>query len=267
MALKNLTDNEMVEVSSAWVDPKRGRGALEAHPLLAALLPSVEAAHAGLLAGDGPRGGDEARDKERAGLYAQGVALDQRHDRKGRGAFNLLSALADLSDDPSEAEALLSLRQAVFPEGNLSVLAASWKGEAGNARRVHDKVLGDKAHVAALKAVPLTGRRTLLDGVRDFVGAGQKLGVLEDQRVALGEPLASTDARSGRAKARNRWIAVGNNLVRLVDDLLELDATERHALLGALSDAEARADARALARRPVEDAGDPVKPIEGTGEG
>jgi hypothetical protein len=30
MAVKNLTDDEMVEVSSAWVDPQRGRGALEA---------------------------------------------------------------------------------------------------------------------------------------------------------------------------------------------------------------------------------------------
>ena len=262
MALKNLTENEMVEVSSAWVDPKRGRGAIEAHAVLAALLPNIEAVHAVLLTGDAPRG-DEARDKLRAGLYEQAVALDHTHDRKGRGAFNLLGALADLSDDPAESESLLALRRTLFPDDNLAVLAASWKGEAGNARRVHEKVLGDKTHAAALKAIPLTGRRTLLDGVREFVGAGQRLGAVEDQRVALGEPTAGTDVRSGRFKARNRWIAIGNNLVRLVDDVLELDATARHALLGALEDVEARADARASARRHAEAAADSVKPDDG----
>ena len=267
MALKNLTENEMVEVSSAWLDPKRGGAALDAYPLLAALRPAVQRAHEGLLAGDGERG-DAARDKERSGLYERGVALDQRHDRKGRGAFNLLGALADLSDDPAEAGSLLALQRALFPDGNLAVLAASWKGEAGNARRVRQQVLGDKATGAALKAIPTAGRRTLLDAVRDFVGAGEALGGVEDQRVALGGGAATEgDTRSSRARARNRWIAVGNSLVNIVDGLLELEGDERRALLGGLTDAAARADARALARRPAEVAADPVKPVAGDGEG
>ncbi len=265
MALKNLTDNEMLELSSAWIDPNRRRPALEAQPLLAAMLPSIEAAHAGLLAGDGPTG-DDAREKERAALYEQGVTLDQRHDRKGRGAFTLLTALVDLSDDPAEAESLLALRHALFPDDNLAVLSASWKGEAGNARRVREKVLGDKALTALLKAIPLMGRHTLLDGVKDFVGAAEKLGAVEDRRVALEEP-ATPDARSGRVKARNRWIAVSNSLVHLVDDLLELEPTARRALLGATTDAEGKADARALGRRPAEVVAEPVKPVSGPGQG
>ena len=42
MALKNLTENEMVEVSSAWLDPQRGGAALDAYPLLAALRSAVQ---------------------------------------------------------------------------------------------------------------------------------------------------------------------------------------------------------------------------------
>jgi hypothetical protein len=217
MALKNLTENEMVEVSSAWLDPQRGGAALDAYPLLAALRPAVQRAHEGLLAGDGERG-DAARDKERSGLYERGVALDQRHDRKGRGAFNLLGALADLSDDPAEAGSLLALQRALFPDGNLAVLAASWKGEAGNARRVRQQVLGDKATGAALKAIPTAGRRTLLDAVRDFVGAGEALGGVEDQRVALGgdggrHPLVAgegaqpMDRRRQQPGEHRRWAA------------------------------------------------------------
>lgn len=55
--------------------------------------------------------------------------------------------------------------------------------------------------------------------------------------------------------------------MNIVDGLLELEGDERRALLGGLTDAEARADARALARRPAEAAADPVKPVAGDGEG
>jgi hypothetical protein len=265
MALKNLTENEMIELSSAWLDPERAGGALATYPLLAALRPAIKLAHDGLLTGDGAPA-DATRDKERTRLYEQGVALDQRHDRKGRGVFNLLTALSDLTDDPGQAEVLLALRHALFPDDNLAVLAASWKGEAGNARRVREKVLGDKAASASLKAIPTNGKHTALDEVRAFVGAAEALGALEDQRAALGDAgTAGVDTRAARAKARNRWIAVGNSLVSLADDMLELDGDARRALLGGVSDAEKKADARALARRPVEAA--PVKPEGGTVEG
>lgn len=252
MGLKNLTDGEMIDVSAAWLDPARTRPALEKHPLTAALLPSLEEAHTGLVADDAPPADDD-RAKERARLYQQGVGLDQRHDRKGRGVFNLLTALADLTDDPDDAAGYLATRDAVFPEKNLTILAASWRSEAGNARRVHDNVLADRGHAAALRAIPLPGKGTLLDAARAFARAGLDLGVVEDQRVALEQPAATpSDARSGRVSARNRWITVANTLVRLVDEVLQLQGAARHAILGSVTAVEARADARALARRPSE---------------
>lgn len=256
MTLRNLNDGEMIEVSGAWIDARRGRHAFEAIPLLAALLPSVIEAHSGLVAAGAPKA-DDGREAERQKLYVEGTALDQRHDRKGRGVFNLLGALADLTDDPEEAARFAALQRAIFPDGTLSVLKASWRGEAGNALAVKERVLDDRDLSAALKAIPLPGRATLLDRTREFVDAGRKLGGIEDRRAVLNAPTTeATPTKSGTVSARNRWCSVVGTAVRLADDVLGLDATTRHALFGALDEVERKADARELGRRPVATDGD-----------
>lgn len=267
MTLRNLEDGEMIATTATWTDKARGRGVFETYPLLAAMLPSVDEAHDLLLTLE-PAPGASDREQERTLLYQQGVVLDQRHDRKGRGVFNLLGALADLSDDADEAAQLLALRKRLFVDDNLKVLKATWSGEAGNAQRLHTHVLSDKEVTAALKAVPLPGKRTLLDGTKEFVTAGLQLGALEDKRTALAAPLseAATQAPSTTgAAARNRWISVVGTVVRLVDDVLRLPPAERHALLGGLDAAERKADARALARRGNEAVPEePDAPANGT---
>lgn len=250
MALKNLTDNEMVALSAAWVDAKRARGLLEAQPMLAGLLPAIDEAHAALLAAGGAKT-ETAEERERAALYQECVALDQRHDRVGRGVFQLLGALADLSDDPDEAAALLATRTKLFPENSLAVLSATWKGQAGNAHRLKETVLSDPEIKAALKAIPLSNKRTLLDGARAFVDAGLELGRLDDRRTSLTDASVKADGRAQRGTARNRWIALGNTLVHLIDDVIGLTGAERHAVIGALVETEAKADARAASRQSM----------------
>ncbi len=257
MTLKNLTDLEMIEVSAGWIDAKRGRGAFEAIPLLAALLPAVVEAHEGLVAAGAVKP-EDTREAERAKLYAEGTALDQRHDRKGRGVFNLLGAWIDLSDDPDEVAQLTALRSAIFPDGTLNVLKASWRGEAGNALVVKDHVLDHRDHATALKAIPAAGRSTLLDRVREFVDAGRKLGAIEDRRAALNAPTADAVVKSSTIAARNRWCSVVGTAVHLADDVLRLDEATHHTLFGALDEVERKADARELARRAT-------APDEGTG--
>lgn len=252
MTLKNLTDGEMIDVTGAWVDAKRGRPAFEAIPLLAALLPSVLEAHNGLVSADTPKV-DDGREAQRQKLYADGVAMDQRHDRKGRGAFNLLGALIDMTDDPVEVEQFTAMRKALFPDGTLNVLKASWRGEAGNALSVKERVLDDRDKTAELKEIPLPGHKTLLDRVREFVEAGRKLGAIEDRRAELNAPTTeATPVKGNSFAARARWCSVVATAVHLADNVLGLDEKTRYTLFGALDDAERKADARELARRPAE---------------
>ena len=251
--LSVMTDDEMTEATGAFLAKDRKRPLLERYPLLAAMIPALTEAHEGVLAGDPPRG-DEVREAERARLYKKGVDTDARHDRKGAGVFHLLGALAMLTDDEGRRVELLALRKRIFPEDNLTVLKASWRGEAGNALRLRDKVLSDAEVVASLKDIPIGEKRTLHHAVREFVAAGAQLGALEDQRLALAqaEDGPAVTAPSTRTAARNRWVSVVGTMVSLVDDVLRLDAAARRELLGALEEAERKADVRAATRRANE---------------
>ena len=247
--LNAMTDEEMIEATGSFLTKDRKRAQLERYPLLMAMLPALTEAHEGMLAGEKAREDDE-REAERAKLYQEGVATDARHDRKGAGAFHLLGAMAMLTDDPARETALLDLRRKLFPDDNLKVLKTTWRGEAGNALRLRNKVLCDEPAVATMRAIPTGDGRTLLDAVNDFVLAGERLGAIEDRRQSLATtdgPAAPTT--STRLTARNRWVNVVSTMVLLVDDVLRLDAAARSQLLGGLEEAERKADARAAARR------------------
>ncbi len=184
--------------------------------------------------------------------------------------FHLLGALAMLTDDEARRAELLALRKRIFPEDNLKVLKSSWRGEAGNAIKVQDRVLSHKETVASLKGIAIGEERTLHHAVREFVAAGEQLGVLEDERLALAqaadEPAA--EAPSSRMAARNRWVSVVGTVVTLVDDVLRLDAgAARQELLGALEEAERKADVRAATRRANEAKAAEPEGEEGAGGG
>jgi hypothetical protein len=261
----------MIEATGAFLAKDRKRAQLERYPLLTAMVPALTEAHEGMLAGEKAREADE-REAARARLYQEGVATDARHDRKGAGAFHLLGAMAMLTDDPARETELLDLRRKLFPEDNLKVLKTTWRGEAGNALRLREKVLCDEPAVATMRAIPTGDGRTLLDAVNDFVAAGERLGAIEDRRLALAPTDGPAPATSTRLTARNRWVNVVSTMVLLVDDVLRLDAAARAQLLGGLEEAERKADARAAARRAANakadkkdepDADAPARPAEG----
>ena len=194
-------------------------------------------------------------------IHAEANTQDGVHGRKGRGASNLLEALSDLSDDPAEAERYAALRRKLFPTGDLSGLQVSWRGESGNAARLDQQLSDEGALVAALDEIPAGDGSTLLARVRQFVGAGQRLGALEDERVRV-EGLVAGQKSDGtgqrpEAAARNAWIRAVNTLVNAVENSPDITPQQRQTVLRVYRDVEARADKRALARRgpPGDDEG------------
>jgi hypothetical protein len=267
MAARNLLTAEMMTVSERWTSAKSDRGLLGAIPLLAAMLPMIDAAHAALL--DAQRV-DEGADsvKELAALSAEGGETDQRHDRKGRGVWKVLDGLADLADSPEESDGYAALRDRFMPDGQ-SILQASWATESGNAQRL-EKELRDDTFSRALAEVPLPGRKaTLLDAVKAHISAGRRLGVIEARRGVIEAELkvtraarAADGATSALVKARNQWIRVVNAIVANLDLVTDLTDDVRAQIVGPYLRIEQAADRRASARRTAgsTEPADPVAP-------
>jgi hypothetical protein len=60
------------------------------------------------------------------------MALDDLHDRKVRGIFGVLTALAELADDAEKAAGYLDLRGQLFPS-DLKAIQRSYLDESGEA--------------------------------------------------------------------------------------------------------------------------------------
>jgi len=251
MAAKNLTTEEMIGVTGQWTTSD------EVRPLLDALeapgiVRAVQRSHAALV--DATKAADTSEHaKTLDTIYEEALGQDRLHDRKGGAIAKLLEALADLTDDAAEAEHYAALQLKLFPTGDLSVLQASWRGEAGNATRVHQQLDDEKDLVASLKQIAAGDKSTLLARVKQFVGAGLRLGALEDDRVRV-EGLAAAQKSDGpslrpEAAARNAWIRAVNTLVGAVENSEDLSPAQRKTVLRVYRDVEARADKRSLARR------------------
>src|SRR5512146_2584565 len=110
MALNRLTVEEMNQVSEPLVT--RGnpaRAAIEQTPLLAALLPQLQTAHAGIFDLRAPV--DDPKAREMSGRLA---ALDIEHDTRVRAIHGALTGLAQVSGAAAE---LLALRDELYPQG------------------------------------------------------------------------------------------------------------------------------------------------------
>ncbi|HEU4410553.1 MAG TPA: hypothetical protein VFS43_35185 [Polyangiaceae bacterium] len=208
MALKNLSTQTMLALSSSWTDPRRDRPALAASAVAAALLPKLDAAHQGLAATAKPASAGEA-ERELAALKAREAAIDRVHDRKVRGAYYLLTGLAALADDAAVAGARLALRDALLPAG-LAAARRSYLDEAGDAEALPRRL--DEGQRGALDRVSVGGGRTLADEVDAWLSAARKLGELEAKRAELAarRPARAPDRAAAVAKARHRWVRVVN---------------------------------------------------------
>lgn len=229
MALKRLTVEEMNQLSAPWVmEGNPARAAIERVPMLAALLPRLQAAHAGIFAlrtqGEDPK----ARE-----LSERQSSLDADHDERVRGIYNALTGLAQVSGNSTE---LLALRDELLPDG-LGHTGMTYRGEAGHAAMVAAR-LDDKLQ-ARLKAVSLHDKN-LLELTHEWLSVAKQLGELEDERARL-SPRPSSSAEIN--EARLAWVRIANALVANAE-LAGIDSTTDHLLFAPLRSAEKTADAR-----------------------
>ncbi len=229
MALKRLTVEEMNQISAPWVtEGNPARAALAEVPLLAALLPQLEAAHVGVVALQVRR--DDPRLRVLSELEAM---LDAEFDERLRGIHGALTALAVVSGAPSE---LLGLRDALFPEG-LGHTNKTYRGEAGHGVMVEARL--DETLKARLRAVSLHDKN-LLDLTQGWLAVARQIGEAEDERARLDPPPSpAADINA----ARLRWVRIVHALVANAD-VAGLDATTDHLLFAPLRAAEETADRR-----------------------
>jgi hypothetical protein len=261
MALKTLSTETMLALSSAWTDPQRDRPALEAS-VAAALLPKLDAAHEGLVATAQPAAVAEA-ERELAELQGKEAEVDRVHDRKVRGTYHVLTGLAELADDPRVAGSRLALRDALLPAG-LAATRRSYLDEAGDVEALPRRL--DDEQREELGQIAVGDGRTLADEVDAWTTSARRLGELEGKRAELvaRRSAKAPDRASSVARARNQWVRVVTTIVRAIalDDAIAPRLDE--ALVTPLRLAEAKADRKA---RRAEASGEVGEPAGDAGEG
>ena len=251
MSLKNLSTEAMVSVTAAWVEAGPERNLLQGCPKLAPLLPDVEAAHQNLLA---TQAGPEQQNAALAELQKQEADADALHDRKLRGIFNLLTGLADLADEPSEAQKHLALRDRLFPEG-LAGVRGSYLAEAGSVELAGERLTDADRDLA--RALPVL-QGSLQQQIERWIEAGKNLGALERKRSTVSGVPGPT--RADAARARNAWINVMNLFVGASGLEKKLDPQGREAIFGLLERAQASAEHRKGSDGSSTPAGSPAPP-------
>lgn len=241
MAYKDLPPGQMINVTDAWLDPQKSRPKLAAMKRVAPLIEDIEAAHGAVLE---THKKDSSAEKALAAIQKKQATLDKVHDRKVRGVYGALTAFADLTDDPAEAEAFLDARDLLCP-GGLSFITGSYANEAGTTKFAQDRV--PPGTRALLDGIAAPGG-TLFKGVQAWWAAGDELGVLEEQRGTL-ESIKAQDRgeaalqgpRGGQIRARNNWIATVRGVVHMIE-LEQPDKQTRADLLGPLERALSKAE-------------------------
>lgn len=259
MAYRDFPTTTMVELTAPWLDPAKQEPLLRSFPQTAGLMENIEEAHQTLLRLQPVE--SELRATIQA-LIAEIFELDRRHDRKLRGSFQLLTALAELAEAPEGAAALLTLRDTLFPQG-LSAINLPYRDEAGHARLIAERLTD--AQREALAAIP-AGSTHLLAHLTDMIDTARTLGEQAEALRLARERLAFDEGAVTRADllaARRQWVRV---VQRVEDNLSFTRATdaERALILGPLHSADAltrtrKPSAGAPSDDPAADA-DPLAP-------
>ena len=200
MALGSIRVAEMIEISTPWVtEGEAARMAIERIPLLAAVLPELMVAHAGLF--DLPTRTPDPRLPQ---LSRQQAELDKKYRLQVRGIWESMGGVARVSKDGAE---LLCLRALLFPQG-LRVNKLTYAGEAGHAILVAARLT--PARQARLKDFTFHDAN-LYDLVYQWLAVARQLGQLEDERARLrGSPKERSTKRNA---ARNRWVRAAKCLM------------------------------------------------------
>jgi hypothetical protein len=239
MALNRLRVEEMVVVTSTWVDPAHAdRQALAAVTALAALLPEIDAAWQGLHAtyGAGP---GTARRKQ---IQERQRALDLEHDDVLRGIWFYLQSQVFIAREPRERQEIARLRDRLLPEG-LTAVNKSYREEAGQAELATSRLTERDREL--LQSMVMRDGRTLLDLVNRWLALAVQIGLLDRERAGDVRDEVPTPAEA-RA-ARHRWIRTVSTM-RDVAALVAADDPAIQEILARVAAAEQVADRRAAGR-------------------
>lgn len=235
MALRNLTTQLMVSFSKNWIDADKERPIIERYPIARALLPRLEEAHGNLLAFQRKSLDSQG---EIAAIQREQARLDAEHDRKIRGVYNYLMALAELSDTEEEARNCLELRDLLLPDG-LQAIIRSYAEESGEILLLQQR-LSARA-ILDLRNIPVRGGN-LYDHVDAWMKAGLMLGKLDEKRTDILKTLGESETKQADvARARNEWIRTVHAL-RANLDLDRASAEDMERLFRYLDQAETKAD-------------------------
>lgn len=236
MSKRNLTTRTMLSVSGRWVDPEQEKPILQRYPLTAALIPHLLKVHANLVVFQ--RTSSEIQD-EIAAVQKEQAAFDAEHDRKIRGVYGYLTALAELSDSESRARHYLDIRDTLLPDG-LRAVQRSYMDQAGEIPLLKGRL--DEQALRALADLT-TPEGPLNLHVQAWIKAATRLSDLERKRMDLLERSPGDTRKSDVQRARNDWIRVANGLRAnlLLDDA---SVEHMHRVFRYLDVAEAKADRR-----------------------
>jgi hypothetical protein len=248
MALKRLTTAEMISLSTPWVDPEH-----EEHKALfdiedtRPVLRRIGSAHAAILAAQ-PK---EAGNKALAALQEEAARLDDEHDDLVRGTVFVLQGSALLQQDRAQRDALLRLKDSLFPTGPAAT-QRSFREEAGQAELLKGRLTSPMRSL--LKSVPSPDGH-LLTTIQRYQRAAHKLGALEDRRSAVRG--ATGPAASDMTTARNRWIRAVNVLIATLEQE-DIQSPWAGTILERIRVAQIAADSRVEADGPRSEVADPI---------
>jgi hypothetical protein len=214
MDLKHLTAEEMVAISTAWVEEATAEHQhLMAIPELRVMMPYLQDAHERLLH-NCPPAPQRLQD-----LAQEADQVDLRHDVLVRGVYSALTSVALLTLDPERANQILRLQALLFPEG-LSLIQKPYREEAQAARQAQARLTATQHEL--LEQLPAPGG-TMKQAVEQWFDLARQLGDIEQESAQEANKQAIA-AAAELIKARNKWIHAINALLATIP-LLDLSGT------------------------------------------
>src|SRR5690606_9871603 len=119
---------------------------------------------------------DNPRKAELSRLLSE---TDAVHDVLAGGIYGLLTEMSRLDDEGAD---LLSLRDALMPQGLARTVQSTYRGQAGHAGLLRERLTADLRQ--QLAQIPLR-KGNLLERTEAWLATADRLGALEEERARL----------------------------------------------------------------------------------
>ncbi|MBN2529730.1 MAG: hypothetical protein JXR76_25290 [Deltaproteobacteria bacterium] len=224
----------MIAISTSWVNAKKNRRLLEAHPLTAGLVPILETVHTDLL--NTTVVPSELAEKSKA-LSDEAARLDGLYDAGYRLLHSMLTATS-LAYPENQRMPLENLVNTLLPEGAAGT-RQSYLAESGAVELAFSRLTPEMEAILRNIAV---ANMTLYEVFNKWVDAGRRLGEVETERALLMDQKKDENRITGRdvQKARYRWIRAVNALESMLALESDISDADKARILQPLRRAEAR---------------------------